>query len=283
MTVQDDAFIASTGAYVLGALPPGEREAFDAHMAGCAACAAETAALQPVVGLLSLSVPLVEPPAALRQRVVARAIGERPSTPPFASAPFGPVSAAPRSARRVRAERLRGWTGWLAAAASLALAIGLWAYASSLRERLGDAEAQLAVALDRWRDSERRLDAATRDVGRARLSLAVALAPDARAFALKGQAPAPRAEARAYLSRSRGLVVAASNLPPLAPGRTYQLWYLTAAAPVSAGLLQPDATGNAIVAVADVPGGIVPVGMAVSLEPEGGVPSPTGAIYLVGD
>jgi hypothetical protein len=37
---------------------------------------------------------------------------------------------------------------------------------------------------------------------------------------LAGQPAAPRALARAFWSRSRGLVFAGSKLPPLPPGRT---------------------------------------------------------------
>ncbi|HMB82315.1 MAG TPA: anti-sigma factor, partial [Vicinamibacterales bacterium] len=63
----------------------------------------------------------------------------------------------------------------------------------------------------------------------------------------------------------------------------YQLWVLTALpSPMSAGMLTLDASGrvNATIATpVDMP---APVAMAVTLEPEGGVPSPTGDKYLVG-
>lgn len=150
--------------------------------------------------------------------------------------------------------------------------------ASGLRSRLQDAESRVAEALDRWRDAERRLEVATRDTDRVRVQFAAATAPDARTFTLKGQPVAPSAIGRAYLSRSRGLLLTASNLPTLPPGRTYQLWYLTRSTPVSAGLVQPDARGSATVQFSDVPAGIVPVGLAMSNEPDGGVPAPTGEI-----
>jgi len=53
-------------------------------------------------------------------------------------------------------------------------------------------------------------------------------------------------------------------------------------APISAGLLKPDASGgvNVVFATpADIP---TPVAMAVTIEPDGGVPAPTGDKYLVG-
>ena len=47
-----------------------------------------------------------------------------------------------------------------------------------------------------------------------------------------------------------------------------------------AGLIQPDGEGNATESFG-VPADLAaPAGMAVSLEPDGGVPAPTGAIYL---
>ena len=80
----------------------------------------------------------------------------------------------------------------------------------------------------------------------AQSSVAVLTAPDVARVDLEGQPVAPDASARAFWSRSRGLVFTASNLPPLPPGRTYQLWVLTTdPAPTSAGLLKPDADGRA--------------------------------------
>ena len=84
------------------------------------------------------------------------------------------------------------------------------------------------------------------------------------------------------MSRARGLLFAANALPPLPAGRIYQLWYLTPAAPVSAGLLQPDAGGQVVTAFQPPANGVVAAGFAVSIEPEGGVTAPTGALYLAG-
>ena len=108
-------------------------------------------------------------------------------------------------------------------------------------------------------------------------------APDVARVDLAGQPDAPTAAARAFWSRSRGLVMMATNLPPPPAGRTYQLWVLTAEpAPISAGILAPDADGRVTVRF-DTPSDIpTPTAMAVTLEPAGGVASPTGAKYLVG-
>jgi anti-sigma-K factor RskA len=106
-------------------------------------------------------------------------------------------------------------------------------------------------------------------------------AGDVRQIALAGQAPAPAAAGKAVWSRSRGVMFTATNLPPLPRGKIYQLWVVTAAAPLSAGLIAPDASGRAV-AVADMPESVQPVAVALTIEPDGGVPAPTGAMYLVG-
>ena len=86
---------------------------------------------------------------------------------------------------------------------------------------------------------------------------------------------------RACGSGTRGLLFAATNLPAIPSDRTYQLWYLTPAAPVSAGLLSPDAQGNVTISFDAADAATTATGMAVSIEPAGGVPAPTGALYLV--
>lgn len=262
-----------TGLYVLGALSPGERETFEQHLAECAACRAEVGRLRPIVDALPWAAPSVAPPAELRARLLAAIASE-----PHAGA-ASPVVATARAHSAARPLDGRGMAGWLAAAASLLLAAGIGVYALTLRSRIGDVEGRLVAALTRLEQSERALDASTREATVVRTRLQVVTAPDALDLRLTGQPVAPRAQARAFVSRSRGVLFAASNLPPLPANRVYQVWYLTPGAPVSAGLLRPDADGNATVSFAAATG-VTPAGMAVSIEPDGGVPAPTGAIYL---
>jgi anti-sigma-K factor RskA len=123
---------------------------------------------------------------------------------------------------------------------------------------------------------------AQRTAAGALASVAVLTAPDVARVDLAGQPMAPQASARAFWSRSRGMVFTASNLPPLPAGRTYQLWVVTAEKPVSAGFLAPDASGNVSETFNTPPDIPQPVAIAVTIEPAGGVPAPTGDRYLVG-
>ena len=228
------------------------------HLSGCAECAAELATLGPVSGALAQIVPQHDPPAALRARILSS------------------IAASDRgSARRPTA----AWAPWLAAAAMLAIAAGAGLYAAGLRERVRTLQAQLRVALDRVADGERRVAVALRNAADAEAPLAVLVAPDVRRIDLAGQPVAPRASARAFWSRSRGVVLTATKLPP---GRTYQLWFVTPQAPISIGLVKPDANGS-VRRLVDTRGDFPePVAVAVTIEPDGGAPAPTGDKYLVG-
>jgi anti-sigma-K factor RskA len=255
--------------FVLDALPPEERRAFAAHVAGCVECAAEVRSLSAVPSALAQAVPQVEPSAALRQRVLRSVAGAVSGQEPAASQIV---------------HRSVGLAPWLAMAASLALTVGLAAYAFELRERVGDLETRLRTALARADAGDRQIAEVRHAAADAELRVAVLSAPDVARIDLAGQPVAPQAAGRGYWSRSRGLMFTATNLPPLPAGRIYQLWVLTAqTAPISNGwLLRPDASGR-VGAIFETPVDLPrPTAMAVTIEPDGGVPAPTGDKFLVG-
>jgi anti-sigma-K factor RskA len=265
-TTAHDEFREQAALYVIGALPEAERAAFEAHASGCAECAAELRSFLPVVSALAQSVPQVDPPPSLRSRV----LGAR-------------VQPGPTRTSEVRGARpRRSPAAWLSAAALLAITVGLGAYAVSLRNRVDGLESRLRGALVRLDTAEQEAVAARRLVASTQTPIAVLTAPDVKRIDLSGQASAPQAAARAFWSRSRGLVLTASRLPAPPAGQTYQLWVVTAQSPISAGLLKPDSNGD-ITAAFETPSTIPePVAMAVTLEREGGVASPMGERYLVG-
>jgi anti-sigma-K factor RskA len=264
MTTTHDELKANAAGYALGALEPEERIAFEAHLAGCTECTAEVREMRLIAGVLPHAVPQVSPPASLRARIVGDAAA---AVPP----PVLPRVRKEHSPRR-----------WLAIAAMLVIGAGIFAYAERMQRRVSTLEAQLRQALTQVATADR-LTAEARDVAfTAQSAMGVFAAPDVARIDLAGEAIAARARARALWSRDRGMVFTVSNLPPLPAGRVYQVWVVTAQAPVSAGLLTPDASGGGSVYF-ETPADILPpVAVAVTLEPAGGVPAPTGARYLIG-
>lgn len=104
--------------YAVGALRPGEADRVTAHLAACPACREELAEISTVVNALPDMVATREPPAALKQRILAAAAADRPAP-------------APRETRwSFRPARSWLGIGALAAAVVLLLALDL----NSLRE-----------------------------------------------------------------------------------------------------------------------------------------------------
>jgi anti-sigma-K factor RskA len=73
----------------------------------------------------------------------------------------------------------------------------------------------------------------------------------------------------------------AFNMPALPPGKTYQLWSILEK-PVSAGTFGLEAGHKCRHMARNIPDPTRITKFAVSLEPEGGRPEPTGEIYLAG-
>jgi anti-sigma-K factor RskA len=75
-------------AYLLDALPSDEARRFERHLDGCARCQGKAGWLRPSVEMLPAAVEQVEPPAALRERLMAtvRAEAEAPAGTPARAA-----------------------------------------------------------------------------------------------------------------------------------------------------------------------------------------------------
>jgi anti-sigma-K factor RskA len=153
---------------------------------------------------------------------------------------------------------------WMAAAAALFLVLWLW---SSSQTRAA-------------REEIARLKA-----DREKLSSIVAVMSSSKVMHLAGQEIAPRSSANVFLDPAqRRAFVFLHNLPPNPGDKSYQLWVIRAdqVKPQSAGVFTVDANGNASLVVQNLPVDTNIKALAVTLEPRGGVPAPTGQKYLVG-
>ena len=265
-----DEIRTSIDAWALGALPEAEARTVEAHLAECPECQAEARTAGAVAVGLAGSAPDAAPSPAVRDRLMAVVASGQPRVDPL---PFV-VRERPSLAAR---------TGWLVAAASLLLAAYLTWDGLRLRDQVATLSAQLAEAKALVAAADTRIASLQNTAERGTSAMAVLTAPDLARIDLAGQPDAPDARARAFWSRERGMVFSASKLPPPPPGKTYQVWVVTAdPAPISAGLIEPDPQGHVDVVFATPPDIPQPRAVAVTLEPAGGMPAPTGAKYLVG-
>ncbi|WP_432752116.1 anti-sigma factor domain-containing protein [Streptomyces sp. JL2001] len=269
MTPAEDVHL-DAGAYALHALPPADEAAFEAHLATCEACRREVREFREAAARLGAADPMAPPPD-LRARVldeisrVRQLRATRPGPDPGPGpAPGRGVDPDPDwdpgrepGARASRGRRVLRFV--LAAGVALAVALGgiaAWQY--SRAEDAGDqvvrARAQIEAA---------RSDAAAFN--------AVLTAPDARLHTARLTGGATAA---VVVSRVEGRAAfTAQDLPALAAGKVYELWY---AAPTGdlrpAGLLPATGRPSARVLAGPLANAVA---VGVTVEPSGGSAQPT--------
>jgi hypothetical protein len=278
--IHEEAF-AALGAVAIDAVDPTELAAILAHVDGCAECTAELAALRDMTALLAFSSPLAADTAThsrgrIRSKLISRAASEitRAPTPPT---PIPPVVFPPPRPEAWRASEPRaGWrrqAEWLAIAATVLFVASLSALGWLWREREGFQDsvreqstlAQLArTSVDSLRGALMSRDSLIAGITGKNVSM----------MTLASYGPnAPFANMFWDKARNTWTLVA-HNMPALKPGRTYQLWLVTRQAKISAGTFVTT-DGDAMMRSTYALPATELRSLAVTDEPEGGMPQPT--------
>ena len=214
--------------------------------------------------------------AAAALSVEARPVAPRPEVKAKLLASLGPA----RMPERPAGSSAGAWLA-LAAAVLLLVLVGLddWKLRGT-RDELSGRTAELSRKLS---DAEAR--ARAEDVEKARQDLyrRVLESDDVRVLSLGGKDPQPSARARVFWSEKakRGVVVA-GNLQMLPPGKQYELWVFDKGKPVPAGVFDCDPSGRVLFESPDMSMVTLAQNFAVTIEPRGGMPQPTGPIVLIG-
>jgi anti-sigma-K factor RskA len=107
--------------------------------------------------------------------------------------------------------------------------------------------------------------------------------PQVRLVRLAGLAASPRASAQLLWNPAvRTGLLLTSGLPQTPRDSVYELWAIAGNEPVPAGIFEVDAAGHAFLRLPPLPGARRFDKFAVTLEPAGGVPKPTGPMHLLG-
>lgn len=244
-------------AYALGGLEADDRARFETLLrAGDPETVAALREFEATLADLAAAAP-EPPPAAVKAALMERIA----AAPPAAREPVRPR---PRARRAIWPAILTG-----AMAAGLAAIVVGWSVSSTYEKRL-DALARDAEELKAELRGQQTVIAILRD-------------PATQVVVLAGQAPAPTARARMMWHAKAGGVFVAAGLPEAPTGKAYQLWAIAGNnAPVSAGVFSVDPSGTGSLSVRPLPGVATVDAFAVTLEPAGGLPAPSGAMYLLG-
>jgi hypothetical protein len=280
----------------LDAADGAELRELNAHLSSCAECRAELRELRGASSALALAAAPVAPSPELRTRLLAslkstpQETARAESAKPAATRATNPATyhatnaVSLEDARRDprRAFVSRRAFNFTAMAASL-LVVSLAVVSTVLWRRnaaLNSSVANLSNALERARG----------DLGRTRDELASArrerdifVSPEMHTAQLAGTKMAESARARlTYDERTGEAMFTAAKLPPAPAGKAYQLWYIADGKPMPGSVFTTDAEGRAEMHASIPREGLRAQVFAVTLEPAGGLPAPSGEIYLKG-
>jgi anti-sigma-K factor RskA len=287
-----------------GALNAAELAELRAHLAtGCPRCLGAQAEARAVLAHLSLGLPPVTPTPEAKERLMSRVhadVATRSApTPqaadPKATAPVPSAFSSPpyRSSSASQAETAHNWrvlwlrpivTAALASAATLVVGVlPAWRQAASLRDALAQQTQRTTELHDQLASQAVKLTRLETQLNEAATTVGLLRSPRLLLADLRGGAQ-PKANGRVLWDRDNATWhFFASNLTPAGPGKTYELWFITASKKkIRAGVFDADQTGGAHLVV-PIPAGIGPIALAaVTDEPAGGVDQPTGQIQLAG-
>lgn len=240
--------------FVLGALEADEADAVRAHLAACPDAHAEMAELAGTLPALDASVQQVDPPAALRDRIMTAAAADS------ATEAGSPVQTSVEPVAIEDHRRSRRGVSWIAAvAAGIALVV------------LAGWNVLLQGQLDQSRAYADGVAAVLR----------VAAQPGSLTALLAPQSPAT-ASGLASVSADGSMTMAVRSLSPTTGTEVYTAWVIgTDGVPVSLGDLRPNGDGSATYTASGLPSepGMV---LAITLEPQTGNKAPAGPVVSGG-
>lgn len=302
--MMDERLQEQASAYALGVLPEDERPEFERAMEGDPELQKLVTDFINTLGEAARNMAKQDPGADLKRRVLSQ-ISRQSQFPPKANPesktvsfpiwiPWAAAAAIAIFAAKLLVDRgeLRSTQEHLASALQRAedhtndLARELAQAQQSNQELLTqvsdarDRQAVLESETERWR---RQIDDLRTQLADARSAADLAAM---RVASLKSQVqdqPSALAVSLWNDSTQEGvLVVENLSLPP--PGKTYQLWVLdpTTKAPIDAGIFTTDSAGRGHIVFRPKSNVKTAAQFAVSLEKDGGVPSPQGPIVMLG-
>jgi anti-sigma-K factor RskA len=247
--------------YALGALEGDEKKAIESHVATCSDCTRKLAEARGRISLLAFSAPPVAPSPGVKEGLMrqlhASAEGRLPvraaSEPERHGGFFG-----------------RGWSMVFAPVAAVLALAAIFLYTENAR-----LQSELS-ALRATADQQKLQANEARDI------LHIAQANDTVVVALKKMPGSPDGDAKVSYNAKMGKLFYDGWIEPAPAGKSYQLWLVPMQGdPVNAGVFTP-AKAKMEMWTATVPQGMPAKMFAVTLEPTGGMPHPTGPMIFVG-
>ncbi len=246
-------------AHALSALDAEEARAMNQHLSECVECRNELADWENTAAALSLAADPVEPSPEVRNRIMS-AIRTDGSAEKVLKFP----------------ERRSIWTsfGSLGAIAAAVLFIGLIVWIVMLWQQNRAMRNDMQSLASQMKSMQQEID-------RNNEFVKLLSTPGTKMTELAGTAQASGAIATIAYNKKGHAMLMASGLPPAPQGKEYQLWFIVGSnAPMPGKAFAPDDKGRGTLTDQVPEEAMESAVFAITLEPAGGLPAPTGAIYL---
>lgn len=297
-------------AVALDAVPVEVAAAARAHAAVCPECGPELASMEAAVAMLGEMVPAAQVnrgrSAGIRSRLLMRARSEReshsapvPGPPDIArgvasltgqgtrATPLGQrpvtgemkrITPPAQPTLRVPSLPVRGAMSWYAIAATLALIV-----TGSQLVRLISERNETRAAVNAPDTTARPVaDSLLAVINQKDSMIAAMTGPDVKVVSLASQSAGQPMGRMMWNRASDDWIMVTYNMRPPRAGKTYQVWLVTATAKISAGTFRPDDKGGTMMHARYAMARNALRAVAITEEPDGGMPSPTGPMVAAG-
>jgi anti-sigma factor RsiW len=272
-------------AQALKALEAPETRELEVHLQSCSECRSQLSEWEATAAFASLEANPLEPSRQLRERILEAIRADARGRSFQVASPLGVGTDdktkeagdghRPPPSNVVPLRRTETWSSaqtWGAIAAGLVL-VGLVAALFVLWKQNREAREELARLSEQIRDAQQQLI-------QQRQAIEIVAAPGTRMMELAGTKLMPEAHAMLAYDKNGRAVLMAKGLPPPPAGKAYQLWFIAGGKPMPGRVFTTDDSGAGTLEDQIPPEARNAAVFAITLEPEKGVQSPTGQIYL---
>ena len=252
-------------ARALSALDSADNVSLNEHLLTCQECRSELSEWEAVSSALALTSEPIEPPAAVRERILNQ-VGQQKEAAVV-------QDESPRVIPFTRKSNL--WTSaasfaLIAAGVVLAFLVGTTAY---LWRQKKLAEFELAQLRQEIQNTQT-------DLARKNEFFKFLTAPGTKVTDLIGTSGAPGASAKLSYDKTGQAMLLARGLPAAPSGKGYQLWFIVGSKPVPGHVFNTDESGSGMLHD-QMPSPMADKAIfAITMESSGGADAPTGAILL---
>ena len=271
MTNDHNRYLGLCLPYALGRLNPRNRHFFESHLkTGCPECNNELAEIYEAMSLLPLSLPLQSAPSRLRSRVLSAIRSGKPME----------ARVEPRTQSSTQTQQ-RPWFGYAVAFVSVLILLALGLYSNSLIGRLDSQSKQIS-------SQQQQIVALKDELQQKEELLNVLQSPKIDMVFMNGLAPSPTGYGKIIWDPVKKVAIfQVANLPAIPADKDYQLWIIKNKKPIPAGVFSvrdvKETENYFKVLSLDVTDKKEIDAFAVTLEPKGGSPQPSGEMYLLGN